>query len=190
MASAATQRGASSRTARQRRLVQIGFLVPAVVYLGLFFGYPVVKNVVMGSQAYIGLILADSAAGVPFSIILLRAFMQGIPASIVEAAYVDGAGPVRAFVSVVLPIARNALITAALFTFLFAWGDFLFALTLTTSETLRPITLGLYSYIGGFVNDWSPVMATAVLSSLPAIALLIVAQRYVAAGVTGGAVKS
>lgn len=52
MASAATQRGASSRTARQRRLVQIGFLVPAVVYLGLFFGYPVVKNIVMGSQAY------------------------------------------------------------------------------------------------------------------------------------------
>lgn len=141
-------------------------------------------------NTYPGLILADSAAGIPFSIILLRAFMLGIPRSIVEAALVDGAGPVRAFVSVVLPISRNSLITAGLFTFLFAWGDFLFALTLTTSETMRPITLGLYNYIGGFVNDWSPVMATAVLSSLPAIALLVLAQRYVAAGVTGGAVKS
>jgi multiple sugar transport system permease protein len=141
-------------------------------------------------NTYPGLILADSAAGIPFSIILMRAFMMGIPASIIEAAYVDGAGAVRAFLSVVLPISRNALITSALFTFLFAWGDFLFALTLTTTESMRPITLGLYSYIGGFVSDWSPIMATAVLSSLPAIALLIVAQRYVAAGVTGGAVKS
>lgn len=141
-------------------------------------------------NTYAGLILADSAAGIPFSIILMRAFMMGIPASIIEAAYVDGAGPVRAFLAVVLPISRNALITSALFTFLFAWGDFLFALTLTTTESMRPITLGLYSYIGGFVSDWSPIMATAVLSSLPAIALLLIAQRYVAAGVTGGAVKS
>jgi multiple sugar transport system permease protein len=137
-----------------------------------------------------GLILADSAAGIPFSIILMRAFMGSIPASIIEAAYVDGAGHVRAFFSIVLPMSRNALITAGLFTFLFAWGDFLFALTLTTTEDLRPITLGLYTYVGSFVADWSPIMATAVLSSLPAIALLVLAQRYVAAGVTGGAVKS
>jgi multiple sugar transport system permease protein len=135
-----------------------------------------------------GLILADSAAGIPFSIILMRAFMGSIPASVVEAAYVDGAGPVRAFFSIVLPMSRNALITAGLFTFL--WGDFLFALTLTTTADLRPITLGLYTYVGSFVSDWSPIMATAVLSSLPAIALLVLAQRYVAAGVTGGAVKS
>jgi multiple sugar transport system permease protein len=102
---------------------------------------------------------------------------------------VDGAGQVRAFWSVVLPMSRNALITAGLFTFLFAWGDFLFALTLTTTENVRPVTLGLYQYSGAHVTDWSPIMATAVLSSLPAIALLVLAQRYVAAGVTGGAVK-
>ncbi|NIZ93125.1 carbohydrate ABC transporter permease [Kineococcus rubinsiae] len=137
-----------------------------------------------------GLILADSAAGIPFSIILMRAFMGSIPTSIIEAAYVDGAGHVRAFFSIVLPMSRNALITSGLFTFLFAWGDFLFALTLTTTADLRPITLGLYTYVGSFVSDWSPIMATAVLSSLPAIALLVLAQRYVAAGVTGGAVKS
>ncbi|WP_432548018.1 carbohydrate ABC transporter permease [Kineococcus sp. SYSU DK004] len=136
-----------------------------------------------------GLVLADAALGIPFSIIVMRAFMGGIPRSVIEAALVDGAGPVRAFVSVVLPMSRNALITAGLFTFLFAWGDFLFALTLTTTPEVRPITLSLYNYIGTFVSDWSPIMATAILSSLPAIALLVVAQRYVAAGVTGGAVK-
>lgn len=136
-----------------------------------------------------GLILADSSAGIPFGILIMRAFMTSIPSSVVEAARVDGAGAVRAFVSIVLPMSRNALVTAALFTFLFTWGDFLFALTLTSTEEVRPVTLGLYQYIGAFVADWSAVMATAVLASIPAAVLLVVAQRYVAAGVTGGAVK-
>jgi multiple sugar transport system permease protein len=136
-----------------------------------------------------GLILADSTAGIPFAILIIRAFMGNIPHSVIEAARVDGAGHLRAFVSIVLPMSRNALITAALFTFLFAWADFLFALTLTTTESVRPVTLGLYSYIGTFVNDWSSVMATAVLASVPAVVLLVVAQKYVAAGTTGGAVK-
>jgi multiple sugar transport system permease protein len=136
-----------------------------------------------------GLILADSTAGIPFGILIMRAFMGSIPTSVIEAARVDGAGQIRTFVSIVLPMSRNALITAALFTFLFTWGDFLFALTLTTTDAVRPVTLGLYQYIGSYVSDWSSVMATAVLASIPAIVLLVVAQRYVAAGVTGGAVK-
>jgi multiple sugar transport system permease protein len=136
-----------------------------------------------------GLILADSTAGIPFAMLILRAFMLGIPSEVVEAAWVDGAGPIRSLVSVVLPMSRNALVTAALFTFLFAWGDFLFALTLTTTEDVRPVTLGLFTYIGSYVNDWSSVMATAVLASIPALVLLVVAQRYVAAGTTAGAIK-
>jgi multiple sugar transport system permease protein len=136
-----------------------------------------------------GLILADSTAGIPFAILILRAFMSAMPAQVVEAAWVDGAGPIRTLISVVLPMSRNALVTAGLFTFLFTWGDFLFALTLTTTEDVRPVTLGLYTYIGSYVNDWSSVMATAVLASLPAVVLLVVAQRYVAAGTTAGAVK-
>ena len=136
-----------------------------------------------------GLILADSSHGIPFAILIMRAFLGSIPAEVIEAARVDGAGQIRTFVSVVLPMSRNALITAALFTFLFTWSDFLFALTLTTTEDVRPVTLGLYQYIGAYVNDWSSVMATAVLASVPAVVLLLVAQRLVAAGVTSGAVK-
>jgi multiple sugar transport system permease protein len=140
-------------------------------------------------NSVLGLILADSSLGIPFAMLILRAFMLTIPPSLMEAAEVDGAGPIRVFVSVVLPLCRNALITAALFCFLFAWGDFLFALTLTTTEDVRPVTLGLYTYIGAFVADWSSVMATAMLASIPAVVLLVIAQRYVAAGTTTGAVK-
>lgn len=136
-----------------------------------------------------GLIIADSSAGIPFGILIMRAFMTSIPPSVIEAARVDGAGHIRAFVSIVLPMSRNALITAGLFTFLFTWSDFLFALTLTTTDAVRPVTLGLYSYLGSYVNDWSAVMATAVLASIPAILLLAIAQRFIAAGATGGAVK-
>ena len=137
-----------------------------------------------------GLILADAALGIPFSILMIRAFMSAIPVSILEAARMDGAGRLRIFFSIVLPLSRNALVTAALFSFLFAWSDFLFALTLDSNSAARPVTLGIYQYIGGFVADWGSVMATATMASLPAAILLVVAQKYVAAGATGGAVKS
>ena len=133
-----------------------------------------------------GLILADSALG----ILIIRAFMSAIPVSILEAARVDGAGRLRVFLSIVLPLSRNALVTAALFSFLFAWSDFLFALTLDSNSAARPVTLGIYQYIGGFVADWGSVMATATMASLPAAILLVVAQKYVPAGATGGAVKA
>ncbi|MET7519455.1 carbohydrate ABC transporter permease [Streptomyces sp. NPDC005480] len=140
-------------------------------------------------NSYLGLILADSTAGVPFAIIILRSFMQSIPREIIEAARVDGAGRLRVFGSVVLPVSTNALITAAVFTFLFTWSDFLFALTLTTTPTVRPITLGIYQYIGAHTNQWNAIMATTVMASVPAALLLVVAQRYVAAGATSGALK-
>jgi len=136
-----------------------------------------------------GLILADSTAGIPFAIIILQAFMAGLPVGVLEAARMDGAGQLRVFLSIAVPMSRNALITSGLFAFLFSWSDFLFALTLTTSPDVRPVTLGIYSYLGAYVNDWSPVMATSVLASLPAVVLLLVAQKYIAAGTTAGAVK-
>lgn len=138
----------------------------------------------------IGLILADASLGIPFSILIIQAFMRAIPMSVLEAARVDGAGRFRTFVSIVLPLSRNAVVTAALFSFLFAWSDFLFALTLNSSSANRPVTLGIYQFIGGHVVDWGSVMATASMASLPAAVLLVAAQKYVAAGALGGAVKA
>jgi multiple sugar transport system permease protein len=136
-----------------------------------------------------GLIVANSANAIPFGILIMRSFMLGVPPSIVEAARVDGAGLVRAFLSIVVPISRNSMITVGLFAFLFAWSDFIFALTLTTKGQVVPVTLGIYTYLGAHIANWSAVMATAMLASIPAIILLVVAQRYIAAGATGGAVK-
>ncbi|MBP2708462.1 carbohydrate ABC transporter permease, partial [Microbispora sp. RL4-1S] len=136
-----------------------------------------------------GLIVADSTLAVPFAVLILTTFMSGIPEELLQAARVDGAGLVRVFWSVVLPISRNSIITVSLFAFLWAWSDFIFASTLDQGGAGQPITLGIYHYIGNNNQQWNAIMATAVVASIPAAVLLVIAQRYVAAGVTAGAVK-
>ncbi len=140
-------------------------------------------------NSYVAVILADSTGAVPFAIIIMRAFMLSIPVELSEAALVDGAGHWRIFRSIVVPISRTAIITAALFAFLAGWGDFLFALTLTNNADLTPITVGIYRYIGSYSANWPAIMATATIAAVPAIILLTFAQRYIAAGITAGAVK-
>lgn len=136
-----------------------------------------------------GLVLADSTIAVPFGVLIFTAFMSGIPGEVLQAAVVDGASRWRTFRSVVLPLSRSSIITVSLFAFLWAWSDFLFASTLDAGGAARPVTLGIYRYIGNNNQQWNAIMATAVIASVPATVLLIVAQRYVAAGVTAGAVK-
>ncbi|GGO64885.1 ABC transporter permease [Microbacterium nanhaiense] len=167
-------------------IILIGQMIPGIVIANALYA---AYNDLGLLNTHVGLIIADASQSIPFAIIVMRAFMMNIHPSILEAARVDGAGHVRAFWSIALPVSKNALITAGLFAFLFAWSDFLFALTLTTTSDIRPVTLGIYQYLGTQVSNWSAVMATAVLSSLPAIILLLIAQKYIAAGAMGGSVK-
>ncbi|MGW2071608.1 carbohydrate ABC transporter permease [Streptomyces sp. NPDC001953] len=140
-------------------------------------------------QSVPGLIVADSTLAVPFAVLIFTAFMTGIPGELLQAARTDGAGPLRTFWSIVLPISRNAVVTVSLFAFLWSWSDFIFASTLVNGGAHEPITLGIYHYIGNNNQEWNAIMATAVVASLPAAVILVLAQRYVAAGVTAGAVK-
>lgn len=136
-----------------------------------------------------GLVIADSTIAVPFGVLVFTAFMTAIPDELMQAATTDGAGALRTFTAIVLPLSRNAIVTVSLFTFLWAWSDFIFASTLDSGGGHQPITLGIYHYIGNNNQQWNAIMATAVVASIPATALLIIAQRYVAAGITTGAIK-
>jgi multiple sugar transport system permease protein len=136
-----------------------------------------------------GLVVADSTIAVPFAVLIFTAFMSGIPEEMLQAALTDGAGRLRTFWSIVLPVSRNAVVTVSLFTFLWSWSDFVFASTLDSGGGRQPITLGIYHYIGNNDQQWNAIMATAVVASIPATILLVIAQKYVAAGVTAGAVK-
>jgi multiple sugar transport system permease protein len=140
-------------------------------------------------NSYPGLILADSTYAVPFAVLILRAFMFSLPYELTEAAFVDGAGEWGAFVRVMLPLAVPGVVTAGLFAFLFAWGDFIYALTLTTDNTIEPVSLSIYNYLGNYNNEWGSAMAVAALASIPAAILLVLFQRYITTGLTAGAVK-
>jgi len=161
-------------------------MIPGIIMaMGFYAIY--LRLGVLNSAA--GLVLADSTIAVPFGVLIFTAFMSGIPDDLVNAAVVDGAGRFRTFWSVVLPVSRNAIVTVSLFAFLWAWSDFVFATTLDGGGSQQPITLGIYHYIGNNNQQWNAIMATAVVASVPATLLLILAQRYVAAGITAGAVK-
>ncbi|HUC13325.1 MAG TPA: carbohydrate ABC transporter permease [Acidimicrobiales bacterium] len=136
-----------------------------------------------------GLIIADSTNGMPFATLVLRAFMGSIPVELSDAAYVDGASEWRTFRSVVAPLAVPAIITAGLFVFLFAWGDFLYAYTLTAGGNVTPLTKGLLDFFNNNTVDWGGVLATVVLAAIPSGLILGFGQRYVFGGLRTGALK-
>jgi multiple sugar transport system permease protein len=172
------------------RLLTFAFLIaqmiPGVVMANSFY---TAANHLRLLNSPLALILADSTLCVPFATLILQTAMRGVPAELSEAAVLDGAGRIRTLLAVILPVSRNSVVTAGLFSFLFAWADFLFAVTLTTQDDRAPVTVGIYRFIGAHLSDWNSVMATGIIASLPAAALLVLAQRYIAAGLTSGAVK-
>ncbi|MFD5594182.1 carbohydrate ABC transporter permease [Streptomyces griseorubiginosus] len=167
-------------------LLLVAQMVPGIIMAMGFYAIYLQLGLL---QSVPGLIVADSTLAVPFAVLIFTAFMSGIPGELIQAAQMDGAKALRTFWSIVLPMSRNAVVTVSLFAFLWSWSDFIFASTLANGGAHEPITLGIYHYIGNNNQQWNAIMATAVVASVPATVILVLAQRYVAAGVTAGAVK-
>jgi multiple sugar transport system permease protein len=140
-------------------------------------------------NSYPGLIIADSTYCVPFDILVIRAFMISLPHELLEAAYVDGATLLGSLVRIVLPLSRPAILAAALFSFLFSWGDFLFALTLNTSGNVIPISLSIYQYLGQYTSQWPDLMAAAIFAAIPSAILLVLVQRGIRGGIATAGLK-
>lgn len=140
-------------------------------------------------NSYVGLILADSTYSVPLMVLLLRAFMESVPTEIMEAARLDGCSEIRCMISVVTPIAIPGIVTAGVFGFLGAWGDFLYGLTLNGGGSVQPVTLGLYKFVTTYTSSWGPIMATVVLAAIPAAVVLGIGQRWIRSGLRAGALQ-
>jgi multiple sugar transport system permease protein len=164
----------------------IAQIVPSIVLATSLF---IVFHRINLVNSYPGLIIADGTYAVPFAILVLRAFLFSLPNELLYAARVDGATEWQTFRKIVIPLARSAVITVAVFAFLAGWGDFIFALTILNGSGIEPITLGIYTYLGNYSTDWGAVMAAGVFAMVPAAVLLVVAQRYIASGLTAGSVK-
>jgi ABC-type glycerol-3-phosphate transport system permease component len=137
----------------------------------------------------LALVLSYTTFCLPFCLWLLRSFFQSIPLELEEAALVDGAGRGRAVWYVMLPLALPGLIAAAIFTFILAWNDYLFALVLITSDELKTLPVGVNDLFNATIVDWGMIMAAGVMITVPAMAFFIAVQRYLIQGWGAGGVK-
>lgn len=135
-----------------------------------------------------GLILAYCVFNLPFAIWLLKGIIDGIPRELDEAAMVDGASVMRVIRHIIVPLAAPGIAITALMSWLFAWNEYLFAATLTSSRA-RTITTGLAEFVTVVGTNWGEMAAMAVVATLPSLLLLAVVQRYIVTGLTFGAVK-
>lgn len=141
-------------------------------------------------NTYMAPILADATLGIPFSIIILRTYFVSIPKELDEAAKIDGCGHLSAFVRIMLPIAKPGIVVAAVFSFVYAWGDLIYGITFITNPNMRPITSSIYNYVQQYQTLWNSTMAFGIIAISPVVLIFIFMQKYIVSGLTNGAVKA
>jgi trehalose/maltose transport system permease protein len=142
-------------------------------------------------DTWIGLIIPYMSFALPLSIWVLSAFFREIPWEMEQAAQVDGATAWQAFRKVIVPLAAPGVFTAAILTFFFAWNDFVFGISLTATDAARPVPAALAFFTGEsfFQQPTAAISAASVVVTIPVIALVLIFQRKIVAGLTSGAVK-
>lgn len=160
-----------------------GLMIPVMVaVLPLFFLVDTLGLI----DNPLSLVFIYATNGVPFSIFVLSAFFRQLPGELDEAARVDGAGHLRTFWSVMLPLVKPALATVIVFRFVPIWNDFLFPLVLMRSKANYTVSVGLTAFFGEYATDWSVLFAGLVIATLPLIVLFVLATKQIVAGLTAG----
>jgi multiple sugar transport system permease protein len=154
-------------------------IVFPIFLLYVFFGWV---------DTYHGLIILYTAFNLPYVIWMMRGYIEDIPLELEESALVDGWTRWQVLWRVVFPMARTGLFATAVFTFVFAWNDFIFALVLTRTEVIT-YTVQVTHYFGGQSNFWAKIAAMSVLGTAPVFVAVAFMQRYLVRGISMGAVK-
>jgi len=141
------------------------------------------------TNSRIGLALTYISFALPYALWILRAFFQSIPLELEHAALIDGANRFQALAYVVMPLALPGIIATAIFTFIVAWNDFLFALVLIGMDELKTLPVGINDFFHMAVVDWGLIMAAGVMVTIPALVFFIAVQRYLIAGWGAGGLK-
>ncbi len=136
-----------------------------------------------------GLMIAYLLLGLPVAVWMLKGYMDEIPPALDEAAMIDGATDWQVLTRIVIPLMAPATVAVAAFTFMLAWGEYLFALSLMTSTEAKTLPLALQAALGRYTIDWGMLTAGGVLISIPPTVLFIYFQRYLIGGLTSGSVK-
>jgi raffinose/stachyose/melibiose transport system permease protein len=167
--------------------IQLGLLFPVATAIVPLF----IKIRDLGLlDSYWGIILPQVAFSLAMSVLLIRNAFKQLPSELLDAAMMDGCGYFRYFIYVTLPLSGPILSTVAVISFVGSWNGYLLPLIVLNSESRYPWTLGLMAYQGQYMTSWQLVLAFITLTILPAIIMFLMAQRYIVAGLTGGAVKA
>ncbi|WP_430296975.1 carbohydrate ABC transporter permease [Sinomonas sp. B1-1] len=166
-------------------------MFPGILFLlPLYLIFTQIRNItgIQLQGSYLGLIITYMTFTLPFAIWMLTGYFASIPKELEEAAMIDGTGRMGALVRVILPVAKPGIIAVAVYSFISAWGEVLFASVLT-NESTKTLSLGLKSYASESDVFWNQLMAASVVVSLPVLIGFILVQKHLVAGLSAGAVK-
>lgn len=160
--------------------------VPPITLLIPYFGLMVTLRLY---NTYQGLILTYMVFTLPYAIIMMTGYFNTLPRELDEAVKVDGAGSWTALWRILVPISVPGLVSVGVYTFMIAWNEFLFALTLTRTDDMRTVPIGIQLLMGQHSYEWNEMMAMSILGCVPVLLLFFFFQRFFIGGMTAGAVK-
>ena len=167
------------------RILLLALLIPfQTTLIPLYQSFAQVRLV----DSRLGLVLLYSGGAV-FCYFLVNGYVRSVPMEIIEAARVDGAGPLRIYAVIVLPLVRPILITVGVFQTMSIWNDFIIPNVFISSPDKQTLVLQVYSAVGQFTTDWPSFLTLTVIALLPMVVLFVVLQRHVVAGLLAGSVK-
>jgi multiple sugar transport system permease protein len=158
---------------------------PVIVVISLFRLFSIFRL----RDTYIGLIIIDTVFTLAFSVWLLSGYFKTIPKEIEEAAFIDGCTRVSTIWRIMIPIAAPGLVTTMIYTFIYSWNEFLFALSFINTKDKMPLTVGIYNFVGRWSTQWEYLTTAAFLAIIPVIVLFYFIEKRLVAGLAGGAVK-
>lgn len=140
-------------------------------------------------NTYLAPILSTATISIPFIVLMLRPGFLSMPKELEEAAKIDGCNAVTAFFKIAIPISKPTVITAACFSFVYAWNDLAYSMTFNTKEIMRPMTAAIYTFMNQYGTQWNSIMAYGVLLILPSCIIFVTMQKHIVEGMTSGSVK-
>ena len=140
-------------------------------------------------NTWLSAILSDATLGIPFSVLILKNYFASVPRELEEAAYIDGCSRFLAFIRILLPVAKPGVVVCAIFSFLYGWGDLAYGMTFILDQMKRPITAGIFNFMGQYGTKWSYLTAFAIVTIIPVALIFLFMQKYIISGMTSGAVK-
>jgi multiple sugar transport system permease protein len=140
-------------------------------------------------DTYASLIIADTVFTIAFTIWMMNGYFSSIPVEIEQAALIDGCSRVQTITRIIIPIAMPGLVATVIYTFIYAWNEFLFGLTFTHSENRMPLVIALFNFIGRWSIQWELLATSAFLAIIPVLILFNIIERRLVTGLAGGALK-